>query len=172
MKNTLVILISLFFSLQVMSQDAVQGFFDKYKNDENFTQVNISPKMFQMLSQMEVDTDAETDEDVMEMISSLKGLKILRTESNPMAYYKEFNSTFNQSTYEELMTVKDGDTNVTFLVKDSDGGNIVKELLLLVGGSTDFVLMRFEGDIPLDKVGKLATGLNISGAEHLDKLKK
>ena len=76
------------------------------------------------------------------------------------------------SAYEELMTVKDGDSNVSFLIKDSDGGNIVNELLLLVGGQEDFVLMSFSGKIPLDKVSKLAKSINIDGAEHLDKLNK
>ena len=170
MKNLLIILVCFACSFSADAQDAVQGFFDKYKDDDNFTQVNISPKMFQMLSQMDADDD--TDADVMKMISSLKSLKILTTEINPMTYYKEFNTLFNQSNYEELMTVRDNETDVTFLVRDGDGGNIVKELLLLVGGAKDFVLMRFEGDIPLDKVGKLASGLNISGAEHLEKLKK
>ena len=41
-----------------------------------------------------------------------------------------------------------------------------------MGGEEDFVLMSFEGKIPLDKIGKLASGLSISGAEHLEKLKK
>ena len=70
------------------------------------------------------------------------------------------------------MTVKENNSDITFLVRDSDGGNIVSELLLLVGGEEDFVLMSFEGKIPLNKIGKLASGLNISGTEHLEKPKK
>ena len=150
--------------------DPITEFFDKYRNEENFTQVNISPKMFELLSNIEGET--EMDSDTKEMIKSLKGLKILTTETTPIKFYEEFTSKVSLSAYEELMTVKDGDSNVSFLVKDSDGGNIVNELLLLVGGQEEFVLMRFEGMIPLDKVGKLANSMNISGAEHLDKLDK
>ncbi len=152
------------------TQSSVQSFFDKYQDNESFTQVNISPKMFQLISNM--DMEAGADDEILEMISNLKGLKILTTEVNPQKYYKEFNSSFDKSVYEELMTVRENDTDITFLVKDSEGGNIVNELLLLVGGEEDFVLMSFEGKIPLDKIGKLASGLSISGAEHLEKLKK
>ena len=172
MKNILLILLVGFSMIgSIYGQaDPINEFFEKYRNDETFTQVNISPKMFELLSNM--DAESEMDIDTKEMIKSLKGLKILTTETTPRKFYEEFTSKVSLSVYEELMTVKDGDSNVSFLIKDSDGGNIVNELLLLVGGQEDFVLMRFEGKIPLDKVSKLANSLNISGAEHLDKLEK
>lgn len=166
----LVIGLFAFTSLSAQAQDPITAFFEQYRNDENFTQVNISPKMFEMFANMDAETTM--DADTKEMLKSLKGLKILTTEMTPRKFYKEFTSKVSLSVYEELMTVRDGDSDITFLIKDSDGGNIVNELLLLVGGEDDFVLMSFAGKIPLDKVGKLASGLNISGAEHLDKLKK
>ena len=156
-------------SLAVLSQSSVQSFFDKYQDNDSFTQINISSKMFQAISNL--DMEGEKDDELVEMIHSLKGLKILTTDENPQKYYDEFNATFDKSVYEELMSIRENDSDITFLVKDSDGGNIVNELLLLVGGKDDFVLMSFEGNIALDKIGKLANGLNISGAEHLDKLK-
>lgn len=171
MKNLVSLLLISFLSLSSLSAqlDAIQQFFEDYRNNEAFTQINISPKMFEMFSNM--DTDIDMDEDTKEMIKSLTGLKILTTESNPRKYYNEFISKVETSSYEELMTIRDGNSDVKFLVKDSDGGNIVNELLLLVGGDEDFVLMSFAGKIHLDKVGKLAKNINISGAEHLDNLK-
>ncbi len=171
MKNVLVLTLASLLSLSSLSAqaDAIGQFFEKYSNNSEFTQINISPKMFEMFSQM--DKNSEMDDETQEMIKSLKGLKILTTESNPRQYYKEFISKVNTTDYEELMTIRDGDSDVKFLVKDSDGGNIVNELLLLVGGDDDFVLMSFVGKIPLDKVGKLAKNINISGSEHLEKLK-
>lgn len=151
-------------------QSEINAFFDKYGSNSDFTQVNISPKMFEMFAQMDV--DADMDAETLEMIKSLKGLKILTTEVNPMQYYKEFTSKVETSSYEELMTVRDGNSDVKFLVKDSDSGNIVNELLLLVGGDDSFVLMSFNGKIALDKIGKLAKSINISGTEHLEKLNK
>lgn len=171
MRNVLLLILASMLSLTAVNgqADAIGQFFEKYRNNSEFTQINISPKMFEMFSQM--DDSGDMDDETMEMIKSLKGLKILTTESNPRQYYKEFITKVSTTGYEELMTIRDGDSDVKFLVKDSDGGNIVNELLLLVGGEEDFVLMSFVGKIALDKVGKLAKNINISGSEHLDKLK-
>jgi len=172
MKNTLNLIIVFFFFIVSASaqQDAINQFFEKYRDNSAFTQINISPKMFEMFAQM--DTDLDMDEETKAMIKSLKGLKILTTDTNPRKYYDEFTAKVGMSAYEELMTVRDGDSDVKFLVKDSNGGNIVNELLLLVGGEDNFVLMSFNGKIQLDKIGKLAKNINISGSEHLDKLGK
>ncbi len=170
MKSILTIVtIAISFCSLSAQQSAINSFFEKYSDNSAFTQINISPKMFEMFSQM--DTDIDMDAETKEMIKSLKGLKILTTEENPTTIYKEFTSTVKTSDYEELMTVRDGDSDVKFLVKDSEDGNIVNELLLLVGGSDNFVLMSFSGKIRLDKIGDLAKNINFSGSEHLEKLK-
>ncbi len=171
MKNLVSLILITFLGLSSLTAqlDAINQFFEDYRNNEEFTQINISPKMFEMFANM--DEDLDMDAETKEMIQSLTGLKILTTETNPKKYYKEFLSKVETASYEELMTIRDGNSDVKFLVKDSDGGNIVNELLLLVGGDDDFVLMSFAGKIHLDKVGKLAKNININGAEHLDNLK-
>ena len=158
-------------SLSVFGQQAeINSFFEKYRDNSDFTQINISPKMFEMFAQL--DEESTIDDDTREMIKSLKGLKILTTDVNTKKVYNEFLSKVETTSYEELMTVRDGDSDVKFLVKDSDSGNVVNELLLLVGGDDSFVLMSFNGKIHLDKIGKLAKNMNISGSEHLGKLEK
>lgn len=144
--------------------DAIEKYFDKYMDDENFTVVYVSPKMFQMISKIAPD---EMDDDTKAVIDDLKGLRILTTEYNTKAFYKEAKSLIDTKEYEVLMTVRDDGTNVEFLVKDT--GDIINELLLLVGGD-EFVLMSFVGNIDLDKIAKLANSIDIDGAEHLDKL--
>lgn len=171
MKNlSLLFLLFTFINVASAQQVAINKFFDKYADDSDFTQVNISPKMFELFAQMDDDTDM--DAETLEMVKSLKGLKILTTEVNPRAVYKEFTSTVGMENYEELMTVRDGDSDVKFLIKDSQESNIVNELLLLVGGDDNFVLMSFNGKIRLDKIGELAKNMNISGSEHLENLNK
>ena len=67
------------------------------------------------------------------------------------------------------MTVRDEGENVHFWVKD-DCGNIINDLLLLVGGADDLVLLSFVGNIDLKKISKLASSVDIDGLEHLEKL--
>ena len=133
-------------------------------DDEQFTVVYNSPKMFSMISKI---TPEDMDPEVKDVIKNLKGLRILTTETNTAAFYKEAKAKIDTKEYEVLMTIRDDGTNVEFLVKDS--GDIINELLLLVGGD-DFVLMSFVGDIDLNKIAKLANTLDIEGMEHLENL--
>ena len=149
--------------------DAITKYFEKYQDDDRFTVISISPKMFQLIANF---SEEDVDDEVLEMVKELRGLKILTTDVNPKEFYKEAVAKINTKEYEELMTIRDGDQNVQFLVKDQESKNIVNELLLLVGGDDDFVLMSFAGKIHLDKIAKLAKNMNIDGAEHLEKLDK
>lgn len=149
--------------------DAIEKYFSKYQDDESFTMVYVSPKMFQMFAKV---AGEELKDDLIEVISDLKGLRILASEKNSLALYKEAINTINTTEYEELITVRDEGENFKFMVKDDNGGDIVKELLLLVGGEDDFVLMSFVGNIDLNKISHLAKSIDIDGLEHLEKLKK
>ena len=170
MKNSILTLVLACFIGSLFGQNnAIDKYFDQYKDDERFTMVYISPKMIQMAAQI---AEESVDAEITEMLRELKGLKILKTEENPNEFYEEAKKRINTKDYEELMTVRDQGQNVQILVKDQDNGNIVNELLLLVGGDDEFVLLSFVGKIELDKIAKLAKQLNISGAEHLDKLDK
>ncbi|WP_235295794.1 DUF4252 domain-containing protein [Portibacter marinus] len=147
--------------------DAIEKYFNKYMDDENFTVVYVSPKMFEYVAKI---APEDMDKDTRDVIKDLKGLRILTTEYNTAAFYKEAKSLINRDEYEVLMTVRDEGTNVEFLVKDQ-GGDIINELLLLVGGD-EFVMMSFVGKIDLNKISKLANSIDIDGMEHLDKIKE
>jgi hypothetical protein len=149
------------------AQDAIQKYFDKYMNDERFDMVFISPKMFDMVSKIELEGD-NVDPEVMEIIKELKGLRILSYDGpEAMTYYNEAKSKINLDEYEELVVARDGDENVHIRVKDS--GDIVNELLLLVGGNNEFALLSFVGNVDLKKVGKLGKLLDI---DHVDQLER
>ena len=151
----------------VAQTDAITKYFDHYMEDENFTVVYITPKMFQMISKLNL-KDKEGME-LKEVLQDLKGLRILTTEKNGLQYYKEAISKFKTNEYELLMTVRDKDENVRFWTKENNG--VISELLMLVGGVKEFVMISFIGNISLDKISKLANNLDVDGMEHLKELK-
>ena len=170
MKHIISSLVLVFLSgLCFGQQDAIDKYFSKYKDNEDFTVVYISPKMFSMISKLD---DNDIDDDMRDAIKGVKSLKILTTDRNGVEFYNEAKSLINTNEYEVLMTVRDDDSDIEFLVKDSNDGNIVKELLLLVGSEEDFVLLSFFGDIHLNKLSKIAESIDIDGMEHLDKIEK
>jgi hypothetical protein len=153
------------FSLAGNAQnDAISKYFSKYMDDESFTMVYVSPKMFNLVSKLDID---DMDADVKELLKGIKGLRILTTENDPMAYYHEAVANFGISEYESLMTVRSDNEKVNFLIKSND--DIVEELLLLVGGD-EFVMLSFIGNIDLNKISKLAGSMDIDGMEHLEKI--
>lgn len=167
----LILLSFCIFSSSIFGQDdAIDKYFEKYLDNEEFTSVFVSPKMFQMISKLDLNAiETEPEAKVaMEVIKDLKGLRVLTTEVNPEVRYKEALSMLNQKEYETLMTIRDGGENIRFWVKDD--GDIINELLLLVGGSEEFVLLSFTGNIDLAKISVLANQLDIKGAKHLDKI--
>ncbi|NNE29419.1 MAG: DUF4252 domain-containing protein [Saprospiraceae bacterium] len=149
--------------------DAISKHFEKYMDDERFTMVYVSPKMFQMLDRLAPDDVKDPEADVvLDIAKDLRGIRILTTEESPLQHYKEFNSIIKKSQYEPLMLVRDKGQDVNFLI-DEDG-DVIKELLMMVGGSDEFVMLSFVGNIKLDKLARLSDQISLPGGEHLDKL--
>lgn len=145
--------------------DAITKYFGKYIDDPKFSAVYISPKMFSMVAKVEIE---DMEPELQEVIKSMKGLRILHTEQNAEQYYAEALKSISTNEYELLLTARDEGENVRFMVKEN--GGFVQELLMLVGGKENFVLMSFIGNIDLKKIGKLAKALEIDNLEYLNKL--
>ncbi|MBK8669874.1 MAG: DUF4252 domain-containing protein [Saprospiraceae bacterium] len=168
MKSIFSFAIALLLSISASSQtDAIERFFKDYQDNDNFTVVYVSPKMFQMVSKV---TDGTEDKELASIVKDLKGLRILTSKVNPDKIYKEANRRLNVKEYEELVTVREKDSNVRFVTKETN--DVITELLLLVGGKDEFVMMSFVGNIDLNKIARLAKKLDIDGAEYLDKVNK
>ena len=147
--------------------NAIEKYFQKYEDKESFTSVYVSEYMFSLFA--DIDMKNAEDKEVMEILQGLKSLQVLTTEEDGQKYYEEAIKLIDQSEYKMLMKVKDGNTNVRFLIKKE--GNEVKELLLLVGGD-EFVLLSIMGNIDLKKISKLAKLMDIQGMEHLNKVEE
>ncbi|MFT5646860.1 MAG: hypothetical protein ACI976_001546 [Aureispira sp.] len=166
MKNIIITLVLLFAMQAAFAQNnAIEKYFQKYEDKESFTSVYVSEYMFSLFA--DIDMENAEDKEVMEILQGLKSLQVLTTDEDGKKYYEEAIKLIDQNEYKVLMKVKDGDTNVRFLIKKE--GNKVKELLLLVGGD-EFVLLSIMGDINLNKISKLAKHMDIQGMEHLDKV--
>jgi hypothetical protein len=151
------------------AQDAISKFFNKYQNDESFSQVNISSRMFGLFTQMEADNPE--DKEVLDAISKLKGLKIIAKEDarNARELYKEAFAVIPKD-YEELMTVRDKDKDMKFMIKESGGK--ISELLMVMGGNEQFMVMSLFGEIDLKQVSRIGKKMDVKGLENLHNLDK
>lgn len=170
MKTGIMIVSALWISVAAMAQnDAVSKFFSKYQNDESFTYANISSKMFSLFTNLEV--ESKDDQEVLIAISKLKGLRVLQKEDarNARELYKEALALIPMKEYEELMSVRDEDNDMKFFIKEISAGKI-GELLMVMGGNDEFMILTLFGEIDLKQVGRMGRKMDIDGLKKLEKL--
>ena len=147
--------------------DAIGKFFGKYVDDNRFSLVSVSPKMFRLFSNVNWDT---IPANLKETVTKLRSLRILSTEITPLQFYKEALSRIDMKEYEELITIREKNDNVRFVIKET--GNVVHELLMIAVDEKEFTLLSFVGDIDLDKLSRLSSSLEIKGMEGLKNVKR
>jgi hypothetical protein len=147
--------------------DAIGKFFGKYVEDSRFTVVSVSPKMFRLLAKVNWDTVAP---DLKQTVQKLQSLRILSTASTPLQFYKEAMTRIDMKEYEELITVRNKNDNVRFVVREN--GGLIHELLMIAVDDSGFTLMSFVGDIDLDKMSRLASSMSIKGMDNLKNVKR
>lgn len=170
MKRILAGGVFMIFTLTAFSQQsAVDKVFDKYSGQEGYTTVYISSFMFNLLNRLEVD-DPEYNE-FKKATSGINSIKILtQNGSGSESFGKELLSMLPRSEYKELMVVKDQEEEVLFLARES-GGKITEFLLIVSGGGED-ALIAIQGDIDLESIASIASGLDMPGLENLEGLEE
>jgi len=167
-KKIIVVIVLLAAGTGVFAQgESVMKFFSKYSGDESFTSATVSSKMFSLFTNMEV--ESPEDQEVLNAISKLKGLRILGKENTSDAdrLYKEAAGYITKD-YEQLMEVRDPDKNMKFYITEKGGK--ISELLMLMGGKDDFMIMSLFGEIDLKQISKIGHKMNVGGLENLQKM--
>jgi hypothetical protein len=170
MKKMMVIMVMLGLSAAISAQkDPINAAFEKYSGKEGFTTVNISGDMLNMISQVEEQRRDTTFQ------SKLTDLKILVRdkkcdEVQTADFRTEVYDKLDKKEYKEMMTVKESDQDVVILVKESGGR--ISELLLLVTGKDDNVMIQAKGDMLLRELTDLSGKYPMKGFEQLKNLEK
>lgn len=170
MKKLIAVVVLMVVVSGAFAQDAISKFFSKYQSDESFSQVTVSSKMFGLFTNMEAET--QEDKEVLDAISKLKGLKILAKDDarNARDLYKEAFTLIPVKDYEELMSVRDKDKDMKFLIKESGGK--ISELLMVMGGNEEFMVLSLFGEIDLKQVSRIGKKMDVKGLENLQKFDK
>ena len=88
---------------------------------------------------------------------------------NARELYKEAMGLIPSKEYEELMSVRDEDKDMKFFVKETSPGKI-GELLMVMGGNDEFLVLTLFGEIDLKQVGRMGSKMDIDGLKNLQKL--
>jgi len=154
-----------------IAQSPVQQLFDEYSGKDGYTTVYITKYMFQLFAKV---VDDEEDKDLKDVVEGLNSIRILtRSDNNggnSKSFYDEILRAIPANYYDDLMIIKDGKEEVKFMVHEK--GDIIDELLMVIGGDGEALLMSLQGDIDLKKVSKLSKSMDIKGMDHLDKMEE
>ena len=148
-----------------------QSQFDKFEDIEGVTSVIVTQKAFSLMSKI----GSESDDEYLNMIKNIESLRVFATESLEVAVQMEaaVKSYLKTANLEELMRVKDGDSNVIIYVKEGKSEDFVKELFMFVKDSDktskESVIISLTGEIDLNQVAKLTQKMDLPGGEHLEK---
>lgn len=158
------LLVLLLWTTSALAQDAIQKYYSEYADNENFTSVVISSKMFQLFAS--IDPQGEDAQEFNELVKSLKGIRIVASESVSDAR-NAFNSAVKKlgTNYEILMSVDEKGEKVRFFIRQEAGKTT--ELLMIVGGQTKLFIMSITGDIDLQKISSLSKNMNVGGVDYL-----
>jgi len=146
----------------------VDKVFNKYSGKDGYTTVYISSFMFNLMSS--IDSDDPEFDDFQKAASGIKSLRILTQEAGSEDFAKELLDMLPREQYQEMMKVKDGDEDVLFLAKE-EGGKVT-EFLLIVSGEGEDVLIAITGDIDMESIASIASGMDMPGMENLEDLEK
>ena len=172
MKTIASIFIFIALPFAVNAQSIIDKLYDKYSGAEGYTAVYISKYMFQMFQDVQLENN-EVQDEMQQALSNLDCIKILARDddpktSAPVNLYNETMKLIPSSVYKEIMVVKEGNQNVNMYVKEDK--NKVAELLLIVGGADEDVLISIQGIIDMKNISKLAGSMNIQGLEKLENI--
>lgn len=144
-----------FLSVSVVAQDFASRFMNEHKADTNLTCVTISPKMMEEIMK----SDADKDDEVLDIISNLKSMQILTAKVKGQNYYDQAIKIVEKSSgrFEPLLSFSDKSENCQIMVRKKKGAII--ELVMLVHGKGQFVVINFTGNMSPEFIAQLAASM-------------
>lgn len=169
----IIVIIALLLPLSVFAQSDFNKLYDKYAGQDGFTSINISPEMFKFLGSIDMNdssSDSKQAQNVMQQLEGLKMLVYAKPEGKTgIDFFKEINRNLPIEDYTELMTIKDSDSDIRFLIKKA-GENRISELLMIVKGDDEVLIMSMTGDIDMNTISDISNSLDMKGMENLEKI--
>ncbi|MGB3801462.1 MAG: DUF4252 domain-containing protein [Lewinella sp.] len=149
-------------SAQKLQQlDAISTYFSEYVDDERFTAVYVSGKMFELFKDADLDLEEMDEKEIAairNVVQDIQGIRVLHTDITPDRFYQEAKNRISTDAYELLFKVRTQDgQNVEAFIQDENA--VVNELFLLVGADDTFAMLSFVGKIDISKLGELQRAL-------------
>ncbi len=152
MKKALLTLVSVTVCLWMQAQDFASRFIAHYPADSALVCVTISPKMMEEILRSEKEKDAG----MIEIISTLKSMQLLSSESNGAAYYTHALEVLeqNEELFEPLALITEPTEDSRILIRKKE--DTIIELVMLTHTNERFSVINFTGNMDPDFIVRIA----------------
>lgn len=165
MKKVLFSFAAVLLTLGAFAQNPIDRLYSSYSENEDFTKITLSGKMFEMANHIEVENTE--DQEMVDALGMVEGVSIVMTDSitNARVAFKDAVKRA-QGSFENLMTIDDKKGKAEILINERNG--IVEEVLIIAGGDDGFVIAALWGDIDLGKLATITRELQINMMDEYD----
>lgn len=179
MKNvmlSIVMLALIAIGFNARAQSPTDDLFEKYGAKDGFTTVHVTKELFSLFAEIADESDEAEMQELNGVIKGLDHIRILmydgseETDLETVVDFKKQLENVQLKNFTELMTVKEGDEMVKFMILKN--GKNIRELLLLINQPSEAGFISITGDIDLKSIARLSKSMNIKGLENLEKLNK
>ena len=165
MKQLLIVfLLSLPLAIFAQNQ-SIAKFYAKYKDYKNVTNINLEGWGLKLA------TNFSKDKDTKEGLRQVTKLNVMIMENGNIVArtdVKQLLKNVRQDKFEELMSFREGKSTISILIKEKK--EAITNLLVVVNGEKDFILLNIEGWLNFSDLSKL--NIDIEGGKYLKKIPK
>lgn len=175
----LLIFLITFSTTIIFAQKSMDGLFQKYGDQKYVTTVNVSQDMFALFA----DIDEQESQEFTQLASQINGIKILKVDKEQgedrqaganqrkatiSKIKADVNSSFNLSSFTELMSMHDKAGETKIYVKKN--GNMITDFLFLSYDADKANIISIVGNIDLKNLIKFSQKIGIDGLEGIEKI--
>lgn len=164
MKNILIIAFAFLFIVPAFGQTkSINKFYNKYKHQENVTDVKVRGWLIKLASSQ---VDDEQAENILKKVTQLRVLVVDGFEGVKSNDYNKLINDVEKDSFEEILRIREGKDNIRAMVK-SDGDKI-SNVLLFVDGEDQFVMLSLEGSLDFSDLNDLH--FDVEGGDAFEKI--
>ena len=142
---------------------AIKSFYDKYKNQEEVTDIKLKGWVLKLASTFAEEEDAER------LLKKITQLRVMIMEDGNLvgtSEYKNLLKSVKKDRFEELMKIKDEGSNIDILLREK--GDTITDVLVLISGTDGFVMLSLEGALKFSDLNDIE--IDIEGGDSFKKI--
>jgi len=158
MKTYLIIAVSLIMTLNGCAKEPLSGYKKFYQQYEDADHI-VSFKVPGAFANFFIDKE---DKEVKDFTKKMDNITFLISENPTNQIILDLNKYLPESEYKQIMVVKDGSDEVTFLAKVN--GKAIEEIIMTVYNPDNLVVMCMKGDFTKEDAKQIAKAIKVKDA--------